>query len=97
MIIRGNLAGALLARPDWNEENEESADFIRGKETVTQALAEAAGHAANKNNPHGVTRSQLGAAAENHSHTPASLGAVTEAQVRAILQEQLGVIENGAY
>lgn len=35
----------------------------------------AAGHAANKNNPHNVTHAQVGAAAASHTHTLAELGA----------------------
>lgn len=32
-------------------------------------------HTGNKNNPHGVTAAQVGAAASNHSHTAAQVGA----------------------
>ena len=40
-------------------------------------------HSADKENPHGVTAAQI--------------GAMTEAQVRSIVAEELGVIENGTY
>ena len=40
-------------------------------------------HMADRTNPHGVTAAQI--------------GAMTEAQVRSIVAEELGVIENGTY
>lgn len=52
-------------------------------EAATNAQTEANNHATNKNNPHEVTA--------------AKIGAMTEAQVRSIVAEELGVIENGNY
>ena len=101
MIIRGNTVGTTALRADWNETNETKSSFISGKAAVDAAIGaarqEAARHSADRENPHAVTCQQLGAAAEIHSHTAAQVGAVTEAQVLQILQNQLGVIENGTY
>ena len=101
MIIRGNTVGTTMPRANWNQQDAHKADFIRGKETVeaaiTAAAAAAQNHAAQKNNPHGITVRQIGAAAENHSHSASQVGAVTEAQVKTMIQEELGVIEHGAY
>ena len=96
-MIRGNTVGSLALRANWNQEDPRMADYIIGKETVHEAMAAAQQHSANLENPHGVTLQQLGAAAEDHSHTAAEVGAVTEAQVLEIVQNQLGVIEHGTY
>jgi len=101
MIIRGNIAGNLSPRADWSQADPTKADFIRGKETVTAAIAaaqaEAQTHAQSKANPHGVTPAQIGAAAADHSHSAADVGSLTAAQILAMIQTELGVIENGTY
>ena len=101
MIIRGNTVGALTLRADWNQTDESKMDFIRGKETVEMAIADAkagnAAHSAARDNPHGVTVAQIGAAAANHSHSLQELGCLTEQRVRAMIAEELGVIEHGTY
>lgn len=79
--------------------------------TAEELGATPASHAENKNNPHGVTAAQVGArpntwmptASEvgarpsNWTPTAADVGAVTEAQVSTMINEALGVIENGTY
>ena len=96
-MIRGNTVGSLAQRANWNQEDPRMADYIIGRETVNAAMAQAQQHSADRENPHAVTCQQLGAAVENHSHTAAQVGAVTEAQVREIVNDQLGVIEHGTY
>lgn len=45
-----------------------SADQVSGLEKMTE-------HLADKNNPHGVTTEQIGAAKSDHTHSPESIGA----------------------
>ena len=97
MIIRGNTVGNLSPRADWGQNDPLQADFIRGREPVTAALEQAAQHRENRENPHGVTAGQIGAAAADHTHTPADVGAVTEQRVMELIQTELGVIEHGTY
>lgn len=54
MSIKGNTVGTTMPRPDWNQTDPKKADFIRNKDSVNN-------HLTNKNNPHGVTASQVGA------------------------------------
>lgn len=53
------------------------------KSNAATAQTTADNHAANKKNPHGVTAAQV--------------GAVTESQVNTMINNALGVIENGTY
>ena len=41
MIIHGNYVGTVLPKPDWNQEDPAKADYIKGKETVEQKIADA--------------------------------------------------------
>ena len=41
MIIHGNYVGNVLPKPDWNQEDPAKADYIKGKETVEQKIADA--------------------------------------------------------
>lgn len=41
MIIHGNYVGTVLPKPDWNQEDPTKADYIKGKETVEQKIADA--------------------------------------------------------
>lgn len=101
MTIWGNTAGFSVPRPDWAQEDPQKADYIRGKELVENAIGEAslqtARHTARQDNPHGVTISQIGAAAQDHTHTASDVGAVTEQQVRDLIGQALEVIEHGTY
>jgi len=97
MKIRGNAVGAPMPRPNLNQTDPAMGDYIPGREEFSESLAAAQSHAGNRENPHGVTLSQLGAAAAGHSHTAADVGAVTAAQVQTMIGEALGVIENGTY
>lgn len=97
MKIRGNAVGATIPRPNLSQTDPAMGDYIKGREEFSAALAAAQVHAQSKENPHGVTLSQLGAAAASHSHTAADVGAVTAAQVQTMIEEALGVIENGTY
>ena len=54
-------------------------------------------HASGKNNPHGVTAAQVGARPDTWMPSAADVGAVTESQVSAMINNALGVIENGTY
>ena len=54
-------------------------------------------HSANKNNPHSVTAAQVGARPDTWMPTAADVGAVTETQVTTMINDALGVIENGTY
>lgn len=62
-------------------------------------------HNEDKNNPHGVTADQVGATPASHatdknnphSVTAEQVGAVTEAKVTTMINNALGVIENGTY
>lgn len=38
MRIRGALAGAVAVQGDWNQTDPARADYIRGKETVEEAI-----------------------------------------------------------
>ena len=42
MIIHGNYVGTVLPKPDWNQEDPQKPDYIKGKDTVEQKIAEAA-------------------------------------------------------
>lgn len=53
-----------------------------GTTTVEQSLVTAEAHAANKNNPHGVTASQIGAAATSHTHAAGDVTSGTFAAAR---------------
>ena len=97
MIIRGNTVGFLPTQGNWAQTDETAADFIRGREAVISAMADAASHAGYKNNPHSVTAAQIGAAEKNHSHTAAEVGGITQAEALALIRQELGVIEHGAY
>ena len=79
MIIKGNTVGTPMPRANWAQCDPAKADYIRGKETVEQAIAAAkscaeeaktaaaeaktaaGNHADARENPHGVTPSQIGA------------------------------------
>ena len=39
MMILGNALGAVSLKPDWNQQDQQKPDYIRGKETVENALA----------------------------------------------------------
>lgn len=90
MKIRGQIVGITAPAANLNQTDSGRADYIHGREVIFA-------HHENRDNPHGVTRQQLGAAAENHSHTVAEIGAITEEAVRAMILEELGVIEHGTY
>lgn len=90
MIIRGNVAGVPAPQANLHQTDAARADYIQGRDIILS-------HHEDKSNPHGVTLQQLGAAAASHTHTPAEVGAMTESAVTALIQQQLGVIENGTY
>lgn len=54
-------------------------------------------HELDRNNPHKVTAAQVGARPDTWMPTAAQVGAVTEVQVTTMINNALGVIENGTY
>ena len=54
-MILGTYAGGQAPRTDYNQTDSAKADYLVGREQI-------AGHIANKENPHGVTAEQVGAA-----------------------------------
>lgn len=97
MIIRGNTVGVTTPAANWFQEDPTKADYIRGRDVLAFGMAQVQQHFDSRENPHGVTARQAGAAAQEHTHTADQVGALTEAQVRSIIGEELGVIEHGAY
>lgn len=65
------------------ESLEQTNEAVEATEAARKALAQTvstnaqtmSAHTGNKQNPHGVTRVQIGAAAENHTHTASAVGA----------------------
>lgn len=90
MKIRGNVVGVTSPAANLNQTDSTRGDYVHGRDLIFA-------HHENRDNPHGVTLQQLGAAAENHSHTVAEIGAITEEEVRAMILQELGVIEHGTY
>ena len=41
MIIKGNTVGTTMPRSDWGQTNPKSADYIKGKEIVDEAIQKA--------------------------------------------------------
>lgn len=108
MKIKGNTVGTTMPRTDFNQENPAKADYLKGRDNLMHLIADAksAGdnaktaannHRDDKNNPHGVTPEQIGARPETWTPTAEEVGAVTEAQVSTMINDALGVIENGSY
>ena len=78
---------------------------------IEKAQETADNHIKEKNNPHGVTAEQVGARPANWMPSAADVGArpdgwmpsaadvgaVTETQVSTMINDALGVIENGSY
>ena len=54
-MILGQFAGGPAVRTDYNQTDPSKADYLVGRESI-------ANHLANKDNPHGVTIAQIGAA-----------------------------------
>lgn len=79
--------------------------------SIKKAQETADNHGKDKVNPHGVTAEQVGARPDtwmptasdvgarpdNWTPTAAEVGAVTSSQVATMINEALGVIENGSY
>ena len=108
MIIRGNTVGTTMPRANWNQDDPKKADYVVGKEAVDAAIQKAQEtadgakaavntHGNSKANPHGVTAAQVGARPDTWMPTAAEVGAVTETQVTNMINDALGVIENGTY
>lgn len=111
MIIRGNTVGTTMPRANWNQTDPKKADYVIGKETVDEAIENANNHCQDVENPHGVTAAQVGARPDTWMPTaqevgarPATwmptaqdVGAVTEDDVTGMINDALGVIENGSY
>lgn len=56
-MILGQFAGGPAVRTDYNQTNPNKADYLVGRENIAPMS-----HAEDKNNPHGVTIAQIGAA-----------------------------------
>ena len=108
MIISGNTVGTPMPRTNYEQTNPAKADYLTGKNVLDQkieAAHTAAGnaqtavdqHSQNEENPHGVTAEQVGARPSDWMPTAEEVGAVTEEQVTAMINDALGVIENGTY
>ena len=90
MKIRGNIVGVTALQTDLNQTDSGKGDFLRGREAI---LA----HHESRANPHGVTAAQVGARPDTWMPTAEQVGAVTEVQVTELINNALGVIENGTY
>ena len=66
-VVRVGTDGVLYLCTD-----DTTFDILNQVEDMRKAVE---AHAASKNNPHGVTAEQVGAAEKDHTHTPASIGA----------------------
>lgn len=66
-VVRVGTDGVLYLCTD-----DTTFDILNQVEDVRRAVED---HAESKNNPHGVTAEQVGAAEKDHTHTPASIGA----------------------
>lgn len=101
MIVRGNTVGTTMPRSNWNQTDPKKADYVIGKEAVDASIRKAQeaadAHGNSKENPHGVTAEQVGARPDDWMPTAADVGAVTETQVTNMINNALGVIENGTY
>lgn len=108
MKIKGNTVGTTMPRTDFNQTNPKKADYLKGREDLLQLIqnAKASGdNAQDSANNAKTAAANAQKAADNHSSakenphgvTPEQIGAVTEAQVNTMINDALGVIENGSY
>lgn len=80
----GTEPPADLKTTGWQAEYKPPAAYFnwfwnRVSACLTEIRAKLKGHAEDKENPHGVTAAQIGAAVADHAHTLADLGAAAEA------------------
>lgn len=66
-VVRVGTNGVLYLCSD-----DTTFDILNQVEDLQETIEN---HAENKNNPHGVTAAQVGAAAAGHTHSPSSIGA----------------------
>lgn len=111
MIIKGNTVGTTMPRANWDQTDPKKADYIKGKEAVDESIENLDKHSRSKENPHNVTAEQVGARPDDWMPTAEQVGArpddwmpsaqdvgaVTEGQVASMINNALGVIENGYY
>lgn len=71
--LTDNVAGSLQAQINQITESKGQPGGIAGQDALQAALGS---HTGNKQNPHGVTAAQVGAALAGHTHTAAQVGAV---------------------